>query len=157
VKTLFFILSFILIVSVVTDAKAKNDYLGSSRSSCERGSVELYTELRNSDGQSLTDYDTSTNNDYKNYNDNVNGTVGVRFRWALQSTCNTKTIKLFQQNDRLRQELEMLSNCAKYKELELGSEFSTVREMCKGVNKIKKTKVEKKTKKFKKQTINKEK
>ena len=156
-KTLFFILSFILIVSVVTDAKAKNDYLGSSRSSCERGSVELYTELRNSDGQSLTDYDTSTNNDYKNYNDNVNGTVGVRFRWALQSTCNTKTIKLFQQNDRLRQELEMLSNCAKYKELELGSEFSTVREMCKGVNKIKKTKVEKKTKKFKKQTINKEK
>ena len=156
-KTLFFILSFILIVSVVTDAKAKNDYLGSSRSSCERGSVELYTELRNSDGQSLTDYDTSTNNDYKNYNDNVNGTVGVRFRWALQSTCNKKTIKLFQQNDRLRQELEMLSNCAKYKELELGSEFSTVREMCKGVNKIKKTKVEKKTKKFKKQTINKEK
>ena len=155
-KTLFFILSFILIVSVVTDAKAKNEYLGSSNSSCERGSIELYTELRNSDGQSMTDYNTSTNNDYKNYNDNINGTVGVRFRWALQSTCNKKTIKLLQQNDRLRQELEMLSNCAKLKELELGEEFATVRKMCKGVNKVKKTKVEKKTKKLKNKIINKE-
>ena len=154
-KTLFFILSFILIVSVVTDAKAKNEYLGSSNSSCERGSIELYTELRNSDGQSLTDYNTSTNNDYKNYNDNINGTVGFRFRFPLQSTCNNKTIELLKQNDRLRQELEMLSNCAKLKELQLGEEFATVREMCKSVNKVKKTKIEKKTKKLKKQIINK--
>ena len=154
-KTLFFILSFILIVSVITDAKAKNEYLGSSRSSCERGSFELYTELRNSDGQSMTDYNTSTNNDYKNYNDNINGTVGFRFRFPLQSTCNNKTIQLLKQNDRLRQELEMLSNCAKLKELQLGEEFATVREMCKGVNKVKKTKIEKKTKKLKKQIINK--
>lgn len=154
-KTLFFILSFILIVSVVTDAKAKNEYLGSSRSSCERGSIEFYTELRNSDGQSMTDYNTSTNNDYKNYNDNINGTVGFRFRFPLQSTCNNKTIQLLKQNDRLRQELEMLSNCAKLKELQLGEEFATVREMCKSVNKVKKTKIEKKTKKLKKQIINK--
>tara|TARA_R110001632_G_scaffold143491_1_gene259571 strand:- start:138 stop:611 length:474 start_codon:yes stop_codon:yes gene_type:complete len=155
VKTLFFILSFILIVSVITDAKAKNEYLGSSRSSCERGSIEFYTELRNSDGQSMTDYNTSTNNDYKNYNDNINGTVGFRFRFPLQSTCNNKTIQLLKQNDRLRQELEMLSNCAKLKELQLGEEFATVREMCKSVNKVKKTKIEKKTKKLKKQIINK--
>lgn len=154
-KTLFFILSFILIVSVITDAKAKNEYLGSSRSSCERGSIEFYTELRNSDGQSMTDYNTSTNNDYKNYNDNINGTVGFRFRFPLQSTCNNKTIQLLKQNDRLRQELEMLSNCAKLKELQLGEEFATVREMCKSVNKVKKTKIEKKTKKLKKQIINK--
>ena len=155
-KTLFFILSFILIVSVVTDAKAKNEYLGSSNSSCERGSIELYTELRNSDGQSMTDYNTSTNNDYKNYNDNINGTIGFRFRFPLQSTCNNKTIQLLKQNDRLRQELEMLSNCAKLKELQLGEEFATVRKMCKGVNKVKKTKVEKKTKKLKNKIINKE-
>ena len=154
-KTLFFILSFILIVSVITDAKAKNEYLGSSRSSCERGSIEFYTELRNSDGQSMTDYNTSTNNDYKNYNDNINGTIGFRFRFPLQSTCNNKTIQLLKQNDRLRQELEMLSNCAKLKELQLGEEFATVREMCKSVNKVKKTKIEKKTKKLKKQIINK--
>jgi len=40
-----------------------------------------------------------------------------------------------QENDKLRQELELLANCAKYKDLELGPEFATVREMCKGVNK----------------------
>ena len=39
-------------------------------------------------------------------------------------------------NDRLRQELELLSVCGKYKDLELGIEFATVREMCKGVNKV---------------------
>ena len=148
---LFFILSFILIVSVVTDAKAKNEYLGSSNSSCERGSIELYTELRNSDGQSMTDYGTSSNNDYNSYNDDVNGTVGVRFRWPLQSTCNNDTIQLLRENDRFRQELELLANCAKYKDLELGEDFATVREMCKGVNKIKKDKIEKKIKQKKRE------
>jgi hypothetical protein len=39
------------------------------------------------------------------------------------------------ENDRLRQELELLSVCGKYQELELGEQFATVREMCKGVSK----------------------
>ena len=40
------------------------------------------------------------------------------------------------------QELELLKTCGKYKDLELGEQFSTVREMCKGVSK--KSKEEKK-------------
>ena len=51
--------------------------------------------------------------------------------------------------------IKIIMNCAKLKELELGEEFATVREMCKSVNKVKKTKIEKKTKKLKKQIINK--
>ena len=38
------------------------------------------------------------------------------------------------QNAKLKQELELLKLCGRYKELELGPQFSTVREMCKGVN-----------------------
>ena len=142
--SLIILLIFLCLFSSKTEAK--NDYLGNSRSSCERGSIEFYTELGNSDGQSMTDYSTSSSSDYKNYNDSVNGTVGIRFRWPLQSTCNDDTIQLLQENNRLRQELELLSVCAKYKELELGEDFATVREMCKGVNKIKKNKKEKKIK-----------
>ena len=143
--TLIILLIVLCLFSSKTEAK--NEYLGNSRNSCERGSIELYTELRNSDGQSMTNYSTSSNNDYNSYSDDVNGTVGVRFRWPLQSTCNNDTIQLLRENDRFRQELELLANCAKYKDLELGDDFATVREMCKGVNKIKKDKIEKKIKK----------
>ena len=151
-RRLMAFLIILLIACVLLSSKkteAKNEYLGNSRNSCERGSVEFYTELRNSDGQSMTDYSTSSNNDYNSYSDDVNGTVGVRFRWPLQSTCNNDTIQLLRENDRFRQELELLANCAKYKDLELGDDFATVREMCKGVNKIKKEKIEKKIKKDK--------
>ena len=136
-RTLFFVLSFILIVSaIVSDAHGINQYLGSSNSSCERGRIELYTELRGEDGKySYRDGDNDPNNSYNTYDDDINGTIGLRFSWPLQSTCNNDTIDLLRENDRLRQELELLSVCGKYKELELGIEFATVREMCKGVNK----------------------
>jgi hypothetical protein len=135
-RWLFIILVFVLIFCWAASAYARNDYLGSSNSSCERGRVELYTELRGTDGKDIyQDGDGDPNNSYTSYDDDVNGTIGLRFSWPLQSTCNDETIKLLKENDKLRQELELLANCAKYKELELGPEFATVREMCKGVNK----------------------
>ena len=142
-------LIILLIVLCLFSSKtqARNDYLGSSNSSCERGSFELYTELRGTDGKTTyLDGDGNIDNNYNSYSDDVNGTVGVRFRWPLQSTCNNDTIQLLRENDRLRQELELLANCAKYKDLELGDDFATVREMCKDVNKTKKAKLEKKIK-----------
>ena len=132
----FLIVLLIICCLLSTKTQARNDYLGSSNSSCERGSFELYTELRGTDGKTTyLDGDGNVDNNYNSYSDDVNGTVGVRFRWPLQSTCNDDTIQLLRENDRLRQELELLANCAKYKDLELGDEFSTVRELCKDVNK----------------------
>ena len=96
----------------------------------------MYTELRGTDGKDIyQDGDGNPDNNYTSYDDDVNGTIGLRFSWPLQSTCNSDTINLMRENDKLRQELELLANCAKYKDLELGPEFATVREMCKGVNK----------------------
>ena len=135
------LLAFLMVLLIVccllsTKTEARNDYLGSSNSSCERGRIELYTELRGADGKTIyQDGDGNADNNYRNYSDDVNGTVGLRFSWPLQSTCNEGTIQLLSENDRLRQELELLANCAKYKDLELGSEFATVREKCKSVNK----------------------
>ncbi len=135
------LLAFLMVLLIAcclisTKTQARNDYLGNSNSSCERGRVELYTELRGTDGKDIyQDGDGDPNNSYTSYDDDVNGTLGLRFSWPLQSTCNNETIELMQENDKLRQELELLANCAKYKDLELGPEFATVREMCKGVNK----------------------
>ena len=132
--SLIILLIFLCLFSSKTEAR--NDYLGSSSSNCERGRVELYTELRGTDGKSTyLDGDGNVDNNYNSYSDDVNGTVGIRFSWPLQSTCNEGTIELLRQNDRLRQEIELLANCAKYQDLELGPEFATVREMCKGVSK----------------------
>ena len=135
------LLAFLLVLLIIcclisTKTQARNDYLGTSYSSCERGRIELYTELRGTDGKDIyQDGDGNPDNNYTSYDDDVNGTIGLRFSWPLQSTCNNETIELMQENDKLRQELELLANCAKYKDLELGPEFATVREMCKGVNK----------------------
>ena len=135
------LLAFLMVLLIAcclvsTKTQARNDYLGTSYSSCERGRIELYTELRGTDGKDIyQDGDGNPDNNYTSYDDDVNGTIGLRFSWPLQSTCNNETIELMQENDKLRQELELLANCAKYKDLELGPEFATVREMCKGVNK----------------------
>ena len=129
-RWIFIILIFVLIFSWAASSHARNDYLGSSSSSCERGRVELYTELRGTDGKTMyLDGDGNVDNNYNSYSDDVNGTVGLRFSWPLQSTCNNETIDLLKENDKLRQELELLANCAKYKDLELGPEFATVLEM----------------------------
>ena len=135
------LIAFLIVLLIVccllsTKTQARNDYLGSSNSSCERGRVEFYTELRGIDGKTIyQDGDGNSDNGYRNYSDDVNGTVGLRFSWPLQSTCNDGTIQLLRENDRLRQELELLANCAKYKDLQLGPQFATVRKKCKGVNK----------------------
>jgi hypothetical protein len=136
-KLLAFLLLLIIFCCLLSGkTKARNDYLGTSYSSCERGTIELYTELRGTDGKDIyQDGDGNPDNSYTSYDDDVNGTLGIRFSWPLQSTCNSDTIDLMRENDKLRQELELLANCAKYKDLELGPEFATVREMCKGVNK----------------------
>ena len=143
-RWIFFILSFILILMWSSNTNARNDYLNDRN--CERGRVELYTEL------DRYDYDQRMNSDNDYFSDS--GKIGLRFSWPLQSTCDNDTIDLIKENQRLMQELELLKTCGKYKDLELGDQFATVREMCKGVSK--KSKVVKEDKELKKNKKDKE-
>ena len=127
-RWLFFILVLILIFAAFKSADARNDYLNDRN--CERGRLELYSEF------DRYDYDRRMDSDNDYFGDS--GTIGQRFSWPLQSTCDSTTIDLIQENQRLMQELELLKNCGKYKDLQLGEQFATVREMCKGVQKKKK-------------------
>ena len=61
--SLIILLIFLCLFSSKTEAR--NDYLGSSSSNCERGRVELYTELRGTDGKSTyLDGDGNVDNNY---------------------------------------------------------------------------------------------
>ena len=133
-RWLFATLVLIIIFAAFKSAEARNDYLNDRN--CERGRIELYSEL----GRYDYDRRMDSNDDY--FGDN--STIGLRFSWPLQSTCDNDTIDLIKENQRLMQELELLKTCGKYKDLELGEQFATVREMCKGVSKKPKEKKNKK-------------
>ncbi len=126
-RTLFFVLMLILIISGITSqAKAINEYLN-SYSNCERGRIELYTEF---DRQ---DYDQRMNSSSDYFSDS--GTIGLRFSWPLQSTCTDKSISLTLENQRLMQQLELLKLCGRYQSLDLSDDFKDIREKCKGIKK----------------------
>ena len=130
-RTLFLVLSFILIVSAITSqTQAVNEYLN-SYNSCERGRIEFYTELDRQD----YDQRMSSSSDY--FSDS--GKVGIRFTYPLQSTCTKDSISLMHENDRLKQQLELLKLCGRYQELELSDDFKDIREKCKGIKLKEKT------------------
>jgi len=124
----FLFLSLVLVLCYSSSVQGRNDYLNDR--GCERGSIELYSDF------SRYDYDKRMDSDSDYFGDS--GTVGMRFRWPLQSTCDNDQIELLKENSRLMQELELLRTCGKYKDLILEDQFATVREMCKGVQKKKK-------------------
>ena len=117
------------------EAKGVNEYLNDYGNHCSTGSIELYTDVTGRDDRySYYDGDGNPDNTYRGYDDDVSGSVGIRWRKELGSSCTDSYKRLMIQNAKLKQELELLKLCGRYKELELGAQFATVREMCKGVN-----------------------
>ena len=126
-RTLFFVLSFILIVAGLTSqTQAVNEYLD-GYNSCERGRLEVYTEV------DRYDYDRRMDSDSDYFADS--GKIGIRFSYPLQSTCTKENISLLLENQRIKQQLELLKLCGRYQGLELPDHFSDVREKCKGIQK----------------------
>ena len=112
-------------------AHAINEYLNDSGNHCSSGSAEPYIELRK--GQSGNTYPNSYTNNYDGESEDY--AVGFRFRFQLGSSCTKEYKKMMQQNMNLKQELELLKLCSRYRDLDLGPNFNTVREKCKDVRK----------------------
>ena len=131
---------------------AINEYLNDYGSHCSTGSIELYSDIRGADDKyTYLDGDGNESNSYRQYNDDASGSVGIRWRKELGSSCTDSYKRLMLQNSKLKQELELLKLCGRYKELELGPQFATVREMCKGVNRPEEeTKTKKETNDYRK-------
>ena len=129
-----FVVTFAVFV-YCNEAKGVNEYLNDYTNHCSKGSIELYTDITGTDDKyTYLDGDGDASNSYRGYDDDVRGSVGIRYRIDLGSSCTDPYKRLMMQNQKLKQELELLKLCGRYKELELGPQFATVREMCKGVN-----------------------
>ena len=130
------LLSVMAIAFWVKPAQAANEYLQGGQH-CDPVTLEPYVELNKGDDTSGNNYPSSSSNNYNSSRDSENLRVGVRLRISLGGTCTKKYRKTMLQNELLRQQLEMLKMCARYKDLELGPEFAEVRQMCAGVRKAK--------------------
>ena len=120
-KFITFVMAFILWTTV---GHARNDYLQYDNH-CQGPTLEPYMEYSQTEnigrGSSTSGYDDDR------------GTVGVRLRIPLTSTCSKEYRKVFNENALLRQQLEMLKMCSLYKNLELPDQFAEVREKCDGI------------------------
>ena len=121
----------VLLCLLSLPAHAINEYLNDSGNHCSSGSAEPYIELRK--GQTGNNYPHSYTNNYDGESEDY--AVGFRFRFQLGSSCTKEYKKMMQQNMNLKQELELLKLCSRYRDLDLGPNFNTVREKCKDVRK----------------------
>lgn len=118
-----------------TNAYAVNEYLNGGGGHCETATLEPYAEIGEQDSSGNNKYPNSDSNNSTNSNTGDNWRVGIRLRIALGSTCTKKFKETMMRNELLKQQLEMLKLCARYKGLELGPEFGEVKKMCSQVNK----------------------
>lgn len=123
-----YIIWWILIMILVSPfAFAQNEYLNSGGNHCSSHRLEPYMEYNIQEQL----YDNSSSNNSRG----DSGRIGLRYSFSFGGTCTTEYKNIMLENERLKQELEMLKVCSKYKDLKLGEQFKTVREKCKGVNK----------------------
>ena len=108
-------------------AFGQNEYLNSGGNHCSSHRLEPYMEYNIQEQL----YDNSSSNNSRG----DSGRIGLRYSYSFGGTCTTEYKSIMLENERLKQELEMLKVCSKYKDLELGKEFETVRKKCQGVNK----------------------
>ena len=118
----------IIMILVSPFAFGQNEYLNSGGNHCSSHRLEPYMEYNIQEQL----YDNSSSNNSRG----DSGRIGLRYSYSFGGTCTTEYKSIMLENERLKQELEMLKVCSKYKDLELGEQFATVREKCKGVNKI---------------------
>ena len=137
-----YVITFLLTIGYILSAgqsQAANEYLNNFSGHCSTGSIEPYFDysLRDSEshnGTFLTNENEVTTFIYPNgpnVSDEWRG--GIRFRFELGSTCNKQFKKASREINSLRIELELLKLCGRYKNLELGEQFATVREKCKDI------------------------
>tara|TARA_R100000541_G_scaffold45942_2_gene52987 strand:- start:5717 stop:6109 length:393 start_codon:yes stop_codon:yes gene_type:complete len=120
-KFITLVMAFILWSSV---SHARNDYLQYDNH-CQGPTLEPYMEYSQTENIGRG----STTSGY----DDDRGTVGVRLRIPLTSTCSKEYRKVFNENALIRQQLELLKMCSRYKNLVLPDEFKEVREKCAGI------------------------
>ena len=120
----------IVLLLCSTSVYSANEYLNSLQH-CQIGTFEPYMDYTKGGDK----YRPNSNDAYDYDSNRVNTTIGIRLRIPFGSTCTKEYRRLVLSNELLRQQLEMLKLCARYKDLVLSDDFAEVRRMCQGVSK----------------------
>ena len=82
-----------------TTVQARNEYLNDGTNTCDQGSWEAYTEVRQ--------------NEYKsgNHDEYQNQTIGWRFRKSIGDACSDELIAEQQLKQKLKTQLELVKEC----------------------------------------------
>ena len=92
------LLWIIFFLCVATYAQARNDYLN-DYGTCERGSWETYTEVRQHE------YKSGTSDEYQNQ------MLGLRFRMPFGTVCDDEYIAEQKKKQKLKTQLELVKEC----------------------------------------------
>ena len=111
----------ILIVSFLlcTTAEARNEYLNDGTNSCDQGSWEMYTEVRQNE------YKTGSNAESQ---DQV---IGFRWRKSIGPVCDEEFAKEQRLKQKLKTQLELIKECKRVPRIKpVPAEFAELINMC---------------------------
>ena len=94
---LAWILFFLFVVTA--SAQARNEYLNDGTNSCDQGSWEAYTEVRQHEYK-------SGNND-----ESQNQTLGLRFRKSIGAVCDEEFAEEQRKKQKIKRQLELVKEC----------------------------------------------
>ena len=111
----------ILIVSFLlcTTAEARNEYLNDGTNSCDQGSWEMYTEVRQNE------YKTGSNAESQ---DQV---IGFRWRKSIGPVCDEEFAEEQRLKQKLKTQLELVKECKRVPKIKpVPAEFAELINMC---------------------------
>ena len=111
----------ILIVSFlfITAAEARNEYLNDGTNSCDQGSWEAYTEVRQNE------YKTGSSAESQNQ------VIGLRWRKSIGPVCDEEFAKEQRLKQKLKTQLELVKECKRVPRIKpIPVEFAELINMC---------------------------
>ena len=111
----------ILIVSFlfITAAEARNEYLNDGTNSCDQGSWEMYTEVRQNE------YKTGSSSESQNQ------VIGLRWRKSIGPVCDEEFAKEQRLKQKLKTQLELVKECKRVPRIKpVPAEFAELINMC---------------------------
>ena len=111
----------ILIVSFlfITTAEARNEYLNDGTNSCDQGSWEAYSEVRQHEYKTRTSDDSQTQ------------VLGFRWRKSIGPVCDEEFAEEQRLKQKLKTQLELVKECKRVPKLKpVPAEFAELINMC---------------------------
>ena len=102
-----------------TTAEARNEYLNDGTNSCDQGSWEAYTEVRQNE------YKTGTSAESQNQ------VIGLRWRKSIGPVCDEEFAKEQRLKQKLKTQLELVKECKRVPKIKpVPVEFAELINMC---------------------------